>query len=134
MRHVRFNEAWHGKVHKQLYKLSGDQYATSCILTKHHNKLFSLISFMYPNNIKCCLTWQEVKHNETTYLGKFKWGRNNKQQVRKNPHVQFKDLVLFCPKPYFRVIKHAKWCHQVKLGKILPHLHIKFIKFGVTVI
>ena len=36
MMHVRFNEAWHGKVHKQYYKLSGAQYATSCILTKHH--------------------------------------------------------------------------------------------------
>ena len=30
MMHVRFNEAWHGKVHKQSYKLSGAQYA------KHH--------------------------------------------------------------------------------------------------
>ena len=28
MMHVRFNEAWHGKVHKQPYKLSGAQYAT----------------------------------------------------------------------------------------------------------
>ena len=28
MMHVRFNEAWHGKVHKQHYKLSGAQYAT----------------------------------------------------------------------------------------------------------
>ena len=36
MMHVRFNEAWHGKVHKQPYKLSGAQYATSCILMKHH--------------------------------------------------------------------------------------------------
>ena len=27
MVHVRFNEAWHGKVHKQYYKLSGAQYA-----------------------------------------------------------------------------------------------------------
>ena len=27
---------WHGKVHKQSYKLSGAQYATSCILTEHH--------------------------------------------------------------------------------------------------
>ena len=26
--HVLFNEAWHGKVHKQYYKLSGAQYAT----------------------------------------------------------------------------------------------------------
>src|SRR6187200_429341 len=36
MMHVRFKYARHGKVHKQHYKLSGDQYATSCILTKHH--------------------------------------------------------------------------------------------------
>jgi len=36
MMHVRFNEAWHGKVHKQYYKLSGAHYATSCILTEHH--------------------------------------------------------------------------------------------------
>ena len=45
--HVRFNEAWHGKVHKQYYKLSGAQYATSCILTKHDIKLFSSLSFRY---------------------------------------------------------------------------------------
>ena len=44
------------------------------------------------------------------------------------------DLVLFCPKPYFRVVKHAKQVHHVKLDIFLPHLHIKFIKFGVTVI
>ena len=36
MMHVRFNEAWHGKMHKQFYKLSGAQYAMSCILTEHH--------------------------------------------------------------------------------------------------
>ena len=35
MMHVRFNEAWHGKV-QQRYNLSGAQYATSCILTEHH--------------------------------------------------------------------------------------------------
>src|SRR3954464_11143387 len=40
MMHVRFKYAWHGKVHKQYYKLSGAQHATSCILIKHHNKYF----------------------------------------------------------------------------------------------
>ena len=40
--HVRFNEACHGKVHKQTYKLSGAQYATSCILTEHHNNYLVL--------------------------------------------------------------------------------------------
>ena len=36
MMHVRFKDRWHGKVHKQSYKLSGAQYATSFILTEHH--------------------------------------------------------------------------------------------------
>ena len=40
--HVQFNEAWHGKVHKQHYKLSGAQYATSRILTEHHNNYLVL--------------------------------------------------------------------------------------------
>ena len=42
MMHVWFNETWHGKVHKQYYKLSGAQYATSCILTEHHNNYLVL--------------------------------------------------------------------------------------------
>ena len=89
---------------------------------------------MYPNNIKCWLTWQEVKQMKTTYLVKVKWGRKQRTTNPETPHVHILGLVLFCPKPYFMVIKHAKWLHHVKLGKILPHLHIKFIKFGVTVI
>ena len=36
MMHVRFKKAWQGKMHKQNYKLSGAQYATLCILAKHH--------------------------------------------------------------------------------------------------
>ena len=44
MMHVRFKEAWHGKVHKQSYKLSGPQYAMSCILTKTPHDLFSSLS------------------------------------------------------------------------------------------
>ena len=72
---------------------------------KHHMDIFSLISFKLPNNIKCCETWQEVKHMETTYLGKFKWGRNNKTTIPENPHMQFMNLVLFCPKTYFNVVK-----------------------------
>ena len=70
---------------------------------------------------------------ETNYLGKFKWGRNNKQQFRENPHMQIMDLVLFCPKHNFRVVKHTRWKHHVKLGIFPPHLHIKFIRFGSTV-
>ena len=54
--------------------------------------------------------------------------------IPENPHMQFMDLVLFFPKPSFRVVKHARWVHHVKLGNFLPHLHIKFVKFGATVI
>ena len=50
------------------------------------------------------------------------------------PHEHILDLVLLCPKPYFIVIKHARKVHHVKLGIFLPHLHIKFIKFGATII
>ena len=42
---------------------------------------------MYPNNIKCWLTWQEAKHNKTTYLGKFKWGRKQRTTIPENPHM-----------------------------------------------
>ena len=52
--HVRFKEAWHGKVHKQSYKLSGAQYATSCILTKHNIQVIYFDLVYVPNNIKCC--------------------------------------------------------------------------------
>ena len=49
---VRFNEAWHGKVHKQHYKLSGAQYATSCILTKHHMTHYFSLGYVHIS-IKC---------------------------------------------------------------------------------
>ena len=48
MMHVRFYEAWHGKVHKQPYKLSGAQYATPLHIDETPRDLFSSIFFMYP--------------------------------------------------------------------------------------
>ena len=48
MMHVRFNEAWHGKVHKQTYKLSGARYATPLHIDETPRQLFSSLSFMYP--------------------------------------------------------------------------------------
>ena len=44
------------------------------------------------------------------------------------------NLVLFCPKPYFNVVKQENKVDHVKLGIFPPHLHVKFIKFGATVI
>ena len=46
MMHVRFNEAWHGKVHKQSDKLSGAQYATPLHIDETPHQLFSSLSFM----------------------------------------------------------------------------------------
>ena len=43
------------------------------------------------------LSWQEVKHKETTFLGNFKWGRNNNTTSPKTPHVHILGLVLICP-------------------------------------
>ena len=54
--------------------------------------------------------------------------------IPENPHMHILELVLFCRKAYFRVVRHAKQVHHVKLGIFLPHLHIKFVRFGATVI
>ena len=69
---------------------------------------------------------------KTAYLGKFKWGRNNKQQFQKNPHMQIMNLVLFWPKTYFIVVKQENKVDHVKLGIFPPYLHIKFIKIRAT--
>ena len=45
-----------------------------------------------------------------------------------DPHMHIFGLVLFCPKPYFIVVKQEHKVHHVKLGVFPPHLHIKFIK------
>mgnify|MGYP005838572521 CR=1 FL=1 len=47
MMHVRFNEAWHGKMHKQSYKLSVAQHATPLHIDETPHDLISSISFMY---------------------------------------------------------------------------------------
>ena len=45
--HVRFNEAWHDKMHKQSYKLNGAQYATPLHIDETPRDLFSLILCKY---------------------------------------------------------------------------------------
>ena len=59
--HVRFNEAWHDNMHKQHYRLSGAQYATSCILTKTPHDLFRSLSFRYSTILNVVKTCQEMK-------------------------------------------------------------------------
>ena len=77
------------KCNKQYYKLSGAQYATSCILTKRHVQIFSSLLFMLLINIKCWLTWQEVKHNKTTYLGNLNEAETTNNNSGKSPYAYF---------------------------------------------
>ena len=72
MMHVRFNEAWHGKMHKQSYKLSGAQHATPLHIDETPHELFSSLSFMYPTILDVVKHGKRVKQMKTTYLGKFK--------------------------------------------------------------
>src|ERR1044071_10022841 len=46
---------------------------------------------------------------------------------------QLKDLVLFCPKPSFRLFNNSKQYHKHKLHEKLIKLHIKNTPNGVTV-
>ena len=48
--------------------------------------------------------------------------------------MQFTNLVLFCHKPYFKVVKQENKVQQVNLCIFLDKLHIKFIKFEATAI
>ena len=54
--------------------------------------------------------------------------------IPENPQVHILDLALFCHKHNFNVVKQQHKVDHVKLGIFPPHLHIKFIKFGATVI
>ena len=49
-----------------------------------------------------------VMQSKTTYLVNFKLGRKQRTTILKNPHMHILGLVLFCPKTYFIVVKHAK--------------------------
>ena len=54
--------------------------------------------------------------------------------IPENPRMHISNLVLFCPRTYFIVVKKENKVHNVKLGIFPPHLHIKFIKIGATII
>ena len=82
---------------------------------------------MYPTILNVVKHGKRVTQNKTTYLVKFKRGWKQRTTIPVNPHMHIIDLVLFCPKHNFRVVKHAKQVQHVKLGIFLPHLHIKII-------
>ena len=68
------------------------KYATSCILTEHHDKLFSLIPFMYPTILNVVKHGKRVKQMKTTYLVKVKWGRKQRTTIPETPHEHIIDL------------------------------------------
>ena len=82
MMHDRFNEARHGKVHKQTYKF---KWSTICIgmhIDKTPHQLFSSLLFMYPtilNVIKHGKRWNMSKIHSLAFLNE---AGNIKQQFR----------------------------------------------------
>ena len=72
MMHFRFNEAWHGKVHKQSYKLSGAHYATPLHIDETPRDLFGSNLFIYPTILNVVKHGKRVKQSKTTYLVKLK--------------------------------------------------------------
>ena len=87
MMHVWYNEAWHGKVHKQYYKLSGAHYATELHIDENTTfKLFSSISFMYPTILNVAsMARGEAKQN---YLSRQVLMRPEQQTTSpETPHV-----------------------------------------------
>ena len=55
-------------------------------------------------------------------------------KIPEKHHVHILDSVLVCHKTYFIVVKQENKVDHVKLGIFSPHLHIKFVRFGATVI
>ena len=75
---------------------------------------------MYPTILSVVKHGKRVKQKKTTYLGKFKWGRKQQTTIPENPHMHISNLVLFCPKTYFIVVKQENKVHHVKLGIFHP--------------
>ena len=71
MMHVRFNEAWHGKVQQTTLQIKWSSICNELHIDEIPHQLFSSLGYV-PNNIKCWLTRQEEKHKEIIYLGNFK--------------------------------------------------------------
>src|SRR3954466_13630811 len=55
-----------------------------------------------------------------------------KHSITQGTPRQLKDSVLFCPKPYFRLVNSSKQYHKHKVHEKLIKLHIKNTPNGVT--
>ena len=72
MMHVRFNETWHGKMHKTNLQIKWSTICNELHIDETPRDLFSSILFMYPTILKVVKHGRRVKQMKTTYLGKFK--------------------------------------------------------------
>ena len=54
MMHVRFKEAWHGKVQQTILQVKWSSICNELHIDGSPHQLFSSLSFMLPNNIKGC--------------------------------------------------------------------------------
>ena len=70
--------------------------------------LFSSLSFMYPTLLNVINHGKRRSIWKLTILASLNEAGDNLQQFQKNPHMHIMNLVLFCPKPYFSIVKHAK--------------------------
>ena len=108
MMHVRFNEAWHDKVQQTTLQVKWSSICNELHIDGTPHQLFSSISFIVLNNIKCWLAWHGVKHKRNYLTKQFQWDRKHQTTIPVNPHMHIFGLVLFCPKHNFRVVKHSK--------------------------
>ena len=72
MMHVRFNEAWHGKVQQTTLQIKWSSICNELHIDETPHQLFSSLSFMYPTILNVVKHGKRVKQSKTTYLVKFK--------------------------------------------------------------
>ena len=76
MMHVRFNEAWHGKVQQTTLQIKWSSICNELHIDgTPHSSYLDLIFFMYPTILNVVKHGKRVRHNKTTPSKQFKWGR-----------------------------------------------------------
>ena len=69
-----------------------------------------------------------MKHNETTYLGKFKWGRKQQTTIPENLHVHIFDLVMFCLNHILELLNRKSKCAMLIYAFSTPFTYKVYLK------
>ena len=72
MMHVRFNEAWHGKVQQTILQVKWSSICNEVHIDETPHDLFTSHPVRYSTILNVVKHGKRVKHMKTTYLGKFK--------------------------------------------------------------